>query len=139
MQAHNHALELCCSSYLALQGTKCYTAHMSEKETQEQLAATQMRKGLLEFCILAIIAENEVYTTDILTKLKRADLIVVEGTLYPLLSRLRSDGLLKYRWEESDSGPPRKYYSLTDKGTAALARLKLTWKGLTASINALIT
>ena len=97
-----------------------------------------MRKGLLEFAVLAIISRGEVYASDILQELKTADLIVVEGTLYPLLSRLRSDGLLKYRWEESEAGPPRKYYSLTENGTETLGRLKSSWKELTSSINSLL-
>ena len=70
----------------------------------------QMRKGVLEYCILSIITEKEVYASDIIGRLKDAKLIVVEGTLYPLLTRLKNDGLLSYRWEESKSGPPRKYY-----------------------------
>ena len=96
-----------------------------------------MRKGFLEFCILLIISEGKMYTSDILQKLTKADLIVVEGTLYPLLSRLRAQELLEYDWEESPSGPPRKYYSLTSKGTDALARLKEAWDSLQRSITTL--
>jgi PadR family transcriptional regulator PadR len=105
---------------------------------KEENSASQMRKGLLEFCTLLIISRGEVYASDILNELKGADLLVVEGTLYPLLSRLRSDGYLSYRWEESESGPPRKYYSLTEKGKTTLIRLKSTWKTLAGSINALL-
>ncbi len=112
---------------------------MPDKETtKEENSASQMRKGLLEFCTLLIISRGEVYASDILAELKQADLLVVEGTLYPLLSRLRSENYLSYRWEESESGPPRKYYSLTEKGKTTLIRLKSTWKTLAASINALM-
>ena len=98
---------------------------------------TQMRKGVLEFSALLIISRGEVYSSDILKELKLADLIVVEGTLYPLLSRLKSEGLLSYDWKESASGPPRKYYTLTAKGKEKLDHLKATWKSLVESINTL--
>ncbi len=98
----------------------------------------QMRKGILEFCILLIISEGKAYASDILKELSKANLIVVEGTVYPLLSRLKNAALLKYNWEESDSGPPRKYYSLTARGEIALKELLYTWKGLSGSIGALI-
>jgi PadR family transcriptional regulator PadR len=97
-----------------------------------------MRKGTLEFCILLIIGRGEAYASDILKELMTADLLVVEGTLYQLLSRLKSSGLLKYTWEESESGPPRKYYSLTDKGKDALKNLTDNWQSLNKSINQLI-
>jgi PadR family transcriptional regulator PadR len=90
----------------------------------------QMRKGVLEFCILLIIAEREVYASDIITKLKEAKLLVVEGTLYPLLTRLKNDSLLSYRWEESKSGPPRKYYEITDSGRTFLEEMKNSWMEL---------
>jgi PadR family transcriptional regulator PadR len=90
----------------------------------------QMRKGVLEFCILLIIAEREVYASDIIAKLKDAKLLVVEGTLYPLLTRLKNDGLLSYRWEESKSGPPRKYYEITDSGRSFLEEMKRSWNEL---------
>ena len=96
-----------------------------------------MRKGFLEFCILLIISQGKMYASDILQKLTKANLIVVEGTLYPLLSRLRSQGLLEYDWEESPTGPPRKYYSLTTKGTHTLARLEDAWDELRTSITTL--
>ncbi len=96
-----------------------------------------MRKGLLEFCILTVISSERMYSSDILKSLKSADLLVVEGTLYPLLSRLKTQGLLTYDWEESKSGPPRKYYELTPTGHETLKELTNTWKELTASINAL--
>jgi PadR family transcriptional regulator, regulatory protein PadR len=90
----------------------------------------QMRKGILEFCILLIIAEGEAYASDIIARLKEARLIVVEGTLYPLLTRLKNDGLLSYRWEESKSGPPRKYYEITEPGRTFLEELKKSWNEL---------
>ena len=97
-----------------------------------------MRKGMLEFCTLLIIARDKVYASDILKELKRADLLVVEGTLYPLLNRLKTDGLLDYDWKESASGPPRKYYTLTGKGKEKLTHLKATWKSLVESITTLL-
>ena len=100
--------------------------------------SSQMRKGSLEFCILLIISQAETYASDILTDLKRADLLVVEGTLYPILSRLRSNGLLDYSWVESPSGPPRKYYRLTAAGKEQLKTLKQSWQQFTSSINSLI-
>lgn len=99
---------------------------------------SQMRKGLLEYCILLIIARGETYASDILKELKTADLIVVEGTLYPLLSRLKTAELLRYTWAESSEGPPRKYYTLTEKGEKTLTHLTHTWKALSTSINLLV-
>lgn len=93
----------------------------------------QMRKGILEFCILHIIARGEVYASDMLDELTRAKMIVVEGTLYPLLTRLKNAGLLEYKWVESKSGPPRKYYKLTDQGTSFLNGLTETWDDLVNS------
>jgi PadR family transcriptional regulator, regulatory protein PadR len=98
----------------------------------------QMRKGILEFCTLLIISEGEIYASDILRRLKDADLLVVEGTLYPLLSRLRSADLLSYEWRESKNGPPRKYYELTKKGKENLKELIATWKSLHSSISSLL-
>lgn len=97
----------------------------------------QMRKGTLEFCTLLVIAKGNVYAADIMATLKKADLLVVEGTLYPLLSRLRREGLVEYTWQESRSGPPRKYYSLTHAGQSAIEELHASWKTLTKSINSL--
>lgn len=99
----------------------------------------QMRKGVLELCVLSVISDKEVYTSDILSTLKDAELLVVEGTLYPLLTRLKNDGILKYRWEESTSGPPRKYYSLTENGTIILKSLSEYWLKFTQSVNKLLT
>lgn len=98
----------------------------------------QMRKGMLEYCIMLIISRGEAYASDILRELKEDNLIVVEGTLYPLLSRLRVGGLLEYAWKESTAGPPRKYYSLTAEGGKMLEQLEATWRDLSKSINSLI-
>ena len=94
-----------------------------------------MRKGILEYCILAVISRGEIYASDILTELKEAHLIVVEGTLYPLLTRLKNAELLTYTWKESLQGPPRKYFLLTDIGRAFLNELDQTWKELNYSVN----
>ncbi len=94
-----------------------------------------MRKGVLELCILSIIAQKDVYASDILGELKEAKLIVVEGTLYPLLTRLKNEGFLNYRWEESKSGPPRKYYTMTEIGTKVLNDLNVSWQDLTKAVN----
>ncbi|MCU0400721.1 MAG: PadR family transcriptional regulator [Algoriphagus sp.] len=93
----------------------------------------QMRKGLLEFCILHIISRGEVYTSDLIDELTQAQMIVVEGTLYPLLNRLKSAELVTYRWVESEAGPPRKYYSITEEGKKFLATLSETWNALVNS------
>lgn len=87
----------------------------------------QMRKGVLEMCILALLAREEMYTSDIIEKLKNSHLVVVEGTLYPLLTRLKNAGLLNYYWQESTSGPPRKYFKITQEGTNFLNELKDSW------------
>ncbi|AWW00693.1 PadR family transcriptional regulator [Arcticibacterium luteifluviistationis] len=97
-------------------------------------AKVQMRKGILEYCILHIISRGEVYASEILDELIEAKMMVVEGTLYPLLTRLKNAGLLEYKWVESVSGPPRKYYILTDAGTDSLKALEGTWQGLSASV-----
>ena len=94
----------------------------------------QMRKGILEFCILSILSNGEAYPSEIMDRLKKGKLIVVEGTLYPLLTRLKSAGLLKYRWEESKSGPPRKYYQITNNGTDFLKKLEITWNDLVSAV-----
>lgn len=95
----------------------------------------QMRKGVLEFCILSVLADGEAYPSDIIERLKQTKLIVVEGTLYPLLTRLKNDNLLVYRWEESSSGPPRKYYKLTKNGQLVLNELLIAWEELVKSVN----
>ena len=95
---------------------------------------SQMRKGILEYCILTIISRKEAYTSDILEALRQADLLVVEGTLYPLLSRLKNNGLLSYRWQESTDGPPRKYFTLTDEGKELLTALNQEWGTISQAI-----
>jgi PadR family transcriptional regulator PadR len=94
----------------------------------------QMRKGILEYCILSIISRGEIYASDIISELKKAQLLVVEGTLYPLLTRLKNNGLLSYIWKESTSGPPRKYYEITEEGIQVLERLDVTWKELVFAV-----
>jgi PadR family transcriptional regulator, regulatory protein PadR len=94
----------------------------------------QMRKGVLEFCILSTLSDGDAYPTEIIERMKLARLVVVEGTLYPLLTRLKNMDLLSYRWEESSSGPPRKYYRLTETGTSFLRELEATWDELVASV-----
>ncbi|NOY36117.1 MAG: PadR family transcriptional regulator [Chlorobi bacterium] len=95
----------------------------------------QMRKGVLEYCILSVISRNSCYASDILKELKEAKIIVVEGTLYPILTRQKNAGLLSYRWEESTQGPPRKYYELTDTGKAYLEELDKAWKELIGAVD----
>lgn len=95
----------------------------------------QMRKGVLELCILSILSRGESYTSDLISKLKEAKMIVVEGTLYPMLTRQKNAGLLSYRWEESPQGPPRKYYALTEKGRTYLTELDTSWNELVDTVN----
>jgi len=99
----------------------------------------QMRKGVLEFCILSILKDGEAYTSDILESLKEVKMLVVEGTIYPLLTRLKNAGLLSYRWEESTGGPPRKYYELTETGRLFLKELNATWDDLQQAVNKVIS
>lgn len=94
----------------------------------------QMRKGVLEYCILSVLQHEDAYTTEILSGLKDAKMLVVEGTIYPLLTRLKNAGLLNYRWEESTSGPPRKYYGLTESGKIFLKELDATWAELNEAV-----
>lgn len=99
----------------------------------------QMRKGVLEMCVLAAISSREAYASDILIRMKQSHLIVVEGTLYPILTRLKNEGFLSYRWEESNSGPPRKYYTITEKGSDFLAGLKEGWDELNTAVDRLFS
>ena len=99
--------------------------------------ASQMRKGVLEFCILSVIKQGEAYPSDIIDKMRTANLNILEGTLYPLLTRLKNAEFLTYRWIESNSGPPRKYFSLTEKGEAFYKELEQTWNELSNGVNAL--
>lgn len=98
---------------------------------------SQMRKGVLEYCILSILSRKEAYASTILQELKDANMLVVEGTIYPLLIRQKNQGLLSYRWEESPQGPPRKYYCITEKGMEQLKEMDASWNELVASIDAI--
>ena len=100
---------------------------------------SQMRKGLLEYCILSIISRDEAYASDILDTLKQANLLVVEGTLYPLLTRMKNEELLTYRWQESTSGPPRKYYALTEQGQELLTQLHDEWKSIQKAVDTIFS
>jgi PadR family transcriptional regulator PadR len=95
----------------------------------------QMRKGVLEMCVLGLVAKEAAYPSDMISQLKTAELIVVEGTLYPLLSRLKKSGLVDYYWQESPAGPPRKYYQITETGTSFLEDLTTSWKQLAKAVN----
>ena len=96
---------------------------------------SQMRKGVLEYCILSLLSKEDAYASSLLSRLKDANMIVVEGTLYPMLIRQKNQGLLTYRWEESPQGPPRKYYSLTDKGREQLSQMDDAWREIIATID----
>ncbi len=97
----------------------------------------QMKKGVLEYCILSILSSKDCYASEIITELKASKLIVVEGTLYPLLTRQKNAGLLSYRWEESTQGPPRKYYTLTEIGKNFLKELHTSWGELVSAVNSI--
>ena len=99
---------------------------------------SQMRKGMLEFCVLLLLSKSDSYVSEIISRMKEANLIVVEGTLYPLLTRLKNDGLLAYRWEESPSGPPRKYYSITSTGRLILTELHRSWLEISTTVTHLL-
>jgi PadR family transcriptional regulator, regulatory protein PadR len=100
--------------------------------------ASQMRKGVLEFCVLSVISKGEAYPSDIIEKMKAANFQLLEGTLYPLLTRLKNAGMLTYRWVESSSGPPRKYFSLTDSGLKFYQELDNTWNEMVGAVNTVI-
>ena len=108
-------------------------------DTASENVRSQMRKGVLEYCILSILSRKEAYASSILEELKTANMLVVEGTLYPLLIRQKNQGLLSYRWEESTQGPPRKYYVITDKGRDHLSEMDAAWQELVNSIEKLKT
>ena len=101
----------------------------------EDNVKAQMRKGILEYCILAILSREDSYAPKIIAELKQAEMIVVEGTLYPILTRQKNAGLLTYRWEESPQGPPRKYYKLSEQGETFLGELEISWKELNDTVN----
>jgi PadR family transcriptional regulator PadR len=109
-------------------------AMQTYKQMKIENTTAQMRKGILEFCILSLISGHDLYTSEILEALKKGKMLVVEGTVYPLLTRLKNADLLHYRWEESSSGPPRKYYSLTPKGEAFLSELQKVWSELNKAV-----
>ena len=112
-----------------------YLHRFKERSMNVDNVKSQMRKGMLEYCIMLLLHKEQSYASDIIQRLKEARLIVVEGTLYPLLTRLKNGEFLAYRWEESTSGPPRKYYQITEKGSLFLAELQTTWQELTDSVN----
>lgn len=123
-----------------MQGTYMYYIFVQTKTESVMIAEnvkSQMRKGLLEYCVLLLLRRETSYASDIITDLKEARLIVVEGTLYPLLSRLKRDGLLSYEWRESTQGPPRKYYLLTEAGLLFLEELEKAWDDISESIQQL--
>lgn len=97
-------------------------------------ARSQMRKGMLEYCVMLLLRSEACYTSDIIARLREADMIVVEGTLYPLLTRLKNDGLLCYEWRESTQGPPRKYYALTEQGEEFVSQLDMAWESIKKSV-----
>ncbi|MFK7947879.1 MAG: PadR family transcriptional regulator [Saprospiraceae bacterium] len=111
------------------------------KDIQKIVEKTQkqLRRGILELCVLSIISEKEAYPSDIIERLEKAKMIVVEGTLYPLLTRLKNAGLLSYNWRESTSGPPRKYFQLTEKGEEFLIELKKSWDELVIGVESILT
>lgn len=109
---------------------------MTEKENkQDNNIRSQMRKGILEYCVLLLLSSRRAYPSDIINGLSEASLIVVEGTLYTLLNRLRKEGKLGYEWEESPKGPPRKYYFITETGKATLADMSEAWDEIVANVN----
>lgn len=116
-----------------------YKKLSSEKVMNIDNAKSQMRKGMLEYCILLLLHRESSYATDIIQRLKEAKLIVVEGTLYPLLTRLKNDQLLSYEWRESTQGPPRKYYTLTPEGQNILQQLNEAWSELSHTVGVLRT
>lgn len=114
-----------------------YTSSKKKLTMDIQNTQSQMRKGVLEFCILSIIRQGEVYPSDLVDKMKAANLHILEGTLYPLLTRLKNANYLTYRWVESNSGPPRKYFVMTETGLAFYNELEKTWNELADAVKAL--
>lgn len=106
----------------------------TDKSMNIDNARSQMRKGMLEYCVMLILRKEASYTSDIISRLREADMIVVEGTLYPLLTRLKNDGLLCYEWRESTQGPPRKYYALTSQGEEFAEQLDIAWESIKKSV-----
>ncbi len=123
-----------------MQGTKflltfAAVSHLNCKGMNIENAKSQMRKGMLEYCVLLLLKHRPSYASDIIQQLKNAELLVVEGTLYPLLTRLKNDGLLSYEWQESTQGPPRKYYALSHEGEQFLEGLDAAWTELSNTVN----
>jgi len=113
----------------------CRQSEQMSKEIQKENIQSQMRKGLLEYCVLGMLHQHEMYPGDMIAGLKYAGLVILEGTLYPLLTRLKNGGYLQYRWEESQSGPPRKYFLLTEEGKKLYEMLHQTWMEISQSVN----
>lgn len=134
LHSTNPCTYLCIVKNLTHDTNAFVSAQRDDQSMKVENTKAQMRKGVLEYCILSILAQGELYPSDIIGKLKDAKLIVVEGTLYPLLTRLKDAGLLTYRWEESRSGPPRKYYKLTTLGDKFLTELDQTWDELSQAV-----
>jgi len=114
-----------------------YICLLFSKDMNIENTQSQMRKGILEFCILSIIKRGEAYPSDIAEEMKKSGMNILEGTLYPLLTRLKNAEMVTYRWEESSGGPPRKYFSLTPTGQSFYEELHQTWKELSSAVNAL--
>ncbi len=112
-----------------------YLCFIKSNSMKLENTIAQMKKGVLEMCILSIINNNEAYPSDIINQLKRGELIVVEGTLYPILTRLKNFGMLDYYWQESTSGPPRKYYKITELGRESLTQLIENWNQFVTGVN----
>lgn len=132
----------CIARYHVLDLVRIHSLSFMDLSTKEHLlnAHAQMRKGILEFCIMLVIDRGEsLYASDIIKELHKIDMIVVEGTIYPLLNRLKREEILDYAWEESASGPPRKYYHLTAAGKEVLKHLISNWKSLSTSIRSLLS
>lgn len=108
---------------------------MQNDKKSDSNIRSQMRKGILEYCVLLLLNDTRAYPSDIINGLSKASLIVVEGTLYTLLNRLRKEGKLNYEWEESPKGPPRKYYFITPQGKEALAEMSEAWDEIVATVN----
>lgn len=128
-----------CFVKIQIQPGKLYENYAGRKKQDMNIENTQsqMRKGILEFCILSIIRRGEAYPSDIVEEMKAANLHILEGTLYPLLTRLKNANMLNYRWVESNSGPPRKYFLLTETGEAFYKELEATWNELANAVNTL--
>lgn len=124
---------LLCMAYI------CIVIHTNKNKMNVENTQSQMKKGVLEYCILAIIKRGEAYPGDIIDEMRAAGMDILEGTLYPLLNRLKNADILSYRWVESSSGPPRKYFSLTEKGVQFYSLLEKTWRELSSGVEAVIT